>query len=149
MVKAYLRYEAAGTFGVVASSAAPEFSSDGKQLYSPALENVGVWNVKQGTLVRGAARTHVRRPHAKSLAAPCNSCERASVVRGRHAIAAAACAQADQGRSQRAELYLAQGASLYVSSAAHACLSLARRCPASCRLRRPPLPPVPWQRSLC
>ncbi|KAG1662756.1 hypothetical protein FOA52_006781 [Chlamydomonas sp. UWO 241] len=51
MVKAYLRYEAAGTFGVVASSAAPEFSSDGKQLYSPALENVGVWNVKQGTLV--------------------------------------------------------------------------------------------------
>ena len=69
MVKAYLRYEAAGTFGVVASSAAPEFSSDGKQLYTPALENVGVWNVKQGTLVRGCSTAAVRPCHATSLAA--------------------------------------------------------------------------------
>jgi hypothetical protein len=52
MVKAYLRYEAAATFGVVASTAANVvFDASGKLLVSPALESVLVWNVKQGAAV--------------------------------------------------------------------------------------------------
>jgi U3 small nucleolar RNA-associated protein 12 len=52
MVKAYLRYEAAATFGVVASTAANVvFDASGKLVVSPALESVLVWNVKQGAAV--------------------------------------------------------------------------------------------------
>ena len=52
MVKAYLRYEAAATFGVVASTAANvAFDASGKLLVSAALENVLVWNLKQGAAV--------------------------------------------------------------------------------------------------
>ncbi len=50
-MKAYLRYEPAATFGVVASSAV-EFDATGKQVLSAALENVAVWSIKQGALVR-------------------------------------------------------------------------------------------------
>lgn len=52
MVKAYLRYEPANKFGVIASSANVVYSADGKFLYTSALEDVAVWNVKQGSLVR-------------------------------------------------------------------------------------------------
>lgn len=51
MVKAYLRYDFAGAFGVITSAANPEFDADGKQLFTGALENVSVWNMKQGTQV--------------------------------------------------------------------------------------------------
>lgn len=52
MVKAYLRYEFAGAFGVVSSGCSPEFDASGKQLFTASLENVSVWNVKQASLVR-------------------------------------------------------------------------------------------------
>lgn len=52
MVKAYLRYDFAAAFGVVTSSSNPEFDASGRQLISSSLENVSVWNIKQGTLVR-------------------------------------------------------------------------------------------------
>lgn len=51
MVKAYLRYDFTGAFGVITSSANPEFDATGKQLVTGALENALVWNIKQGTQV--------------------------------------------------------------------------------------------------
>jgi hypothetical protein len=53
MVKAYLRYEAANTFGVVASAGGNMLTDHaGKLLISPALEATHVWNPKTGALVR-------------------------------------------------------------------------------------------------
>lgn len=49
MVKAYLRYELAGTFGVVNSDA--NVVCDGHFIVSAALENVIIWNAKLGTQV--------------------------------------------------------------------------------------------------
>lgn len=52
-VKAYLRYELAGTWGVVASSNCNVvYDRGGRYLLTGALENVAVWNVKQAALVR-------------------------------------------------------------------------------------------------
>ncbi|XP_021774554.1 WD repeat-containing protein 3-like [Chenopodium quinoa] len=49
MVKSYLRYEPAATFGVIASLESNiSYDSSGKFLLSPALEKVGVWQVRQG-----------------------------------------------------------------------------------------------------
>lgn len=49
MVKAYLRYEPAASFGVIASVVSNiTYDSSGKHLLSPALEKVGVWHVRQG-----------------------------------------------------------------------------------------------------
>ncbi|RKP35576.1 quinon protein alcohol dehydrogenase-like superfamily [Dimargaris cristalligena] len=51
MPKTYLRYEAAGAFGVVASARGNAvFDQTGKLIISPALEKVNVWNAKKGTL---------------------------------------------------------------------------------------------------
>lgn len=51
MVKAYLRYESNATFGVVTSNAALVHDNSGKLVVTAALENVAVWNLRQGTLV--------------------------------------------------------------------------------------------------
>lgn len=51
MVKAYLRYELSNTFGVINSSANLVYDHTGKQVVSAALENINVWNARQGTLV--------------------------------------------------------------------------------------------------
>lgn len=51
MVKAYLRYEHDGSFGVITSGANPCYDASGKLLITSALENVAVWNLKQGSLV--------------------------------------------------------------------------------------------------
>ncbi|KAF5187418.1 Wd repeat-containing protein [Thalictrum thalictroides] len=49
MVKSYLRYEPAATFGVIVSiDSNITYDSTGKHLLAPALEKVGIWNVKQG-----------------------------------------------------------------------------------------------------
>ncbi|XP_057721128.1 uncharacterized protein LOC130935409 [Arachis stenosperma] len=49
MVKAYLRYEPAASFGVIASVESNiAYDSSGKHLLSPALEKVGVWHVRPG-----------------------------------------------------------------------------------------------------
>jgi len=51
MVKAYLRYELNATFGVVTSNTALVHDNSGKLVVTAALENVAVWNLRQGTLV--------------------------------------------------------------------------------------------------
>ncbi|XP_077239546.1 transducin family protein / WD-40 repeat family protein isoform X2 [Tasmannia lanceolata] len=49
MVKAYLRYEPGAVFGVVASVESNIcYDITGKHLLAPALETIGVWNVRQG-----------------------------------------------------------------------------------------------------
>ncbi|KAL5065667.1 hypothetical protein RYX36_027404 [Vicia faba] len=49
MVKLYLRYEPAASFGVIASvDSNISYDSSGKHLLSPALEKIGVWHVRQG-----------------------------------------------------------------------------------------------------
>ena len=51
MVKAYLRYEQADAFGVITSGSNVVHDLSGKHVLSAALEDVAVWNLKQGTLV--------------------------------------------------------------------------------------------------
>lgn len=53
MVKAYLRYEAASTFGVISSGNSICHALDGNQLLTAALEGVLFWNLRQGTQVVG------------------------------------------------------------------------------------------------
>lgn len=53
MVKSYLRYEAAVSFGVIASGDSNiTYDSTGKHLLAPALEKVGVWHVRQGVCTK-------------------------------------------------------------------------------------------------
>lgn len=56
MVKAYLRYDLAGIFGVVTSNSNIVYDHSGKLVITAALENVNIWNVKQGTLVSKAVQ---------------------------------------------------------------------------------------------
>lgn len=52
MVKAYLRYEAQATFGVIASSTANiVYDHSGKIAIAPALEEVLLWDLKKGVEV--------------------------------------------------------------------------------------------------
>jgi hypothetical protein len=60
MVKAYLRYEPVGAFGVISSAANVVYDNCGRFLITPALESVLVWNVKQGSQVCGAGRDRKR-----------------------------------------------------------------------------------------
>jgi hypothetical protein len=52
MVKAYLRYEHSGVFGVISSNSNVLYDASGKQVITGALENIALWNVRQGTQVR-------------------------------------------------------------------------------------------------
>ena len=51
MVKAYLRYELASAFGVVASGANILYDDTGKIIFAACLENVAMWSVKQANMV--------------------------------------------------------------------------------------------------
>jgi hypothetical protein len=51
MVKAYLRYEHAGAYGVISSGCNVLFDSTGKQLFTGALESIAAWNIRQGSQV--------------------------------------------------------------------------------------------------
>ena len=55
MVKAYLRYELAGSWGVLCSNSNLTYDRTGRWLVTSSLENVSLWNPKQGTLVSRAA----------------------------------------------------------------------------------------------
>ena len=55
MVKAYLRYEPASTWGVIASAGGAAYDATGRLLATACLERVGVWSLKQGAEVRGGA----------------------------------------------------------------------------------------------
>lgn len=59
MVKAYLRYEFTNGFGVITSNANILWDAAGQCVIASALENVAVWNVKQGSQVRALLPTHV------------------------------------------------------------------------------------------
>mmetsp|Transcript_32735 Transcript_32735/g.72312 ORF Transcript_32735/g.72312 Transcript_32735/m.72312 type:complete len:987 (-) Transcript_32735:326-3286(-) len=52
MVKAYLRYEFAAAYGVITSNSNPVYDASGTQLLTSSLENISLWNLKQGSLVR-------------------------------------------------------------------------------------------------
>lgn len=59
-MKAYLRYEAADAFGVIASTnSSLAYDASGKLLLTGALENLIVWNVKQGTKVGESSRSRM------------------------------------------------------------------------------------------
>ncbi|KAJ6331299.1 hypothetical protein OIU76_009806 [Salix suchowensis] len=56
MVKSYLRYEPALSFGVIVSVEGNiAYDSSGKHLLTPALEKVGVWHVRQGICTKTLA----------------------------------------------------------------------------------------------
>ncbi len=57
MVKAYLRYEQTASWGVLTSGASIVAAPGGK-LATAALENVALWNLKQGTVVGVTATDH-------------------------------------------------------------------------------------------
>lgn len=70
MVKAYLRYEQAAVFGLVASADANVcFDHSAKLLLAGALENLVVWNVKQGRLLHSLAPSPPSSPSSSSLPA--------------------------------------------------------------------------------
>ncbi|KAL6777188.1 hypothetical protein ACKKBF_B20505 [Auxenochlorella protothecoides x Auxenochlorella symbiontica] len=52
MVKAYLRYELASSWGVLASNSDICYTHDGAHLVTAALENVNIWNVKRALVVK-------------------------------------------------------------------------------------------------
>jgi hypothetical protein len=52
MVKAYLRYQLAASWGVISSSSNVVYDEHGSHLISSALENILIWNVKQAAVVR-------------------------------------------------------------------------------------------------
>jgi U3 small nucleolar RNA-associated protein 12 len=84
MVKAYLRYEFAASYGVVASANANvAFDADGRHLFAPALESVARWST------RTAARTHSYAPPPSELAAAPTAPTPGSAVPGGGASAAA------------------------------------------------------------
>lgn len=56
MVKAYLRYDLTDTFGVITSAANVLLLHGGKTAVAASLENVSIWNTKQGTQVRARWR---------------------------------------------------------------------------------------------
>ncbi len=51
MVKAYLRYELTSSWGVLCSNSNVTYDRSGKYLITSSLENVSLWNPKQGMLV--------------------------------------------------------------------------------------------------
>lgn len=56
MVKAYLRYEPAASFGVIVSGESNiAYDSSGKHLLAPALEKIGIWHVKQSLCTKTLA----------------------------------------------------------------------------------------------
>jgi hypothetical protein len=55
-MKAYLKYELAGSFGVIASNADILLHEGGKLAITAALESIAIWNVRQGTLVSPKCR---------------------------------------------------------------------------------------------
>lgn len=64
MVKAYLRYEAQATFGIIASSTANiAYDHSGKIAIAPALEEVILWDLKKGVEV--ISMLHLFRPRKK------------------------------------------------------------------------------------
>jgi hypothetical protein len=69
MVKAYLRYEPAAAWGVIASAGGCAFDATGKLLATACLDRVGVWSLKQGAEVQ--APNARRLPQAERVKTSC------------------------------------------------------------------------------
>jgi len=57
MVKAYLRYELANSWGVITSKSGVWYDRFGKYFFTASLECVSVWDVKQAVLVSAPEQT--------------------------------------------------------------------------------------------
>jgi hypothetical protein len=66
MVKAYLRYEQAATWGVISSAGGCSFDTSGRLLASACLESVGIWSLKQGAQARACVSSRWSRPQQPS-----------------------------------------------------------------------------------
>lgn len=72
MVKAYLRYEPALSFGVIASvDCNIAYDSSGKFLLAAALEKVGVWHVRQGVSAKELTPAPTSSSRGPALAVTC------------------------------------------------------------------------------
>ena len=71
MVKAYLRYELAEAFGVITSGANIVHDTSGKHVITAALENVAVWNLKQGSRVCISCSYRLALPGQRNTALQC------------------------------------------------------------------------------
>lgn len=60
MVKAYLRYEQAASFGVISSNSNLVYDADGKFVLASALENIIAWNIKTGSQVSAVGERRSR-----------------------------------------------------------------------------------------
>ena len=69
MVKAYLRYELTSSWGVICSNSNVTYDISGKYLITSSLENVSLWNPKQGVLVSEGV-VHARRAADVSTCQP-------------------------------------------------------------------------------
>ncbi|KAI4300356.1 hypothetical protein L6164_033744 [Bauhinia variegata] len=84
MVKAYLRYEPAESFGVIVSVESNiAYDSSGKHLLAPALEKVGVWHVRQGICAKTLTPSIASRGH--SLAVTSIASSPSSLIASGHA----------------------------------------------------------------
>ncbi|KAF8389466.1 hypothetical protein HHK36_026161 [Tetracentron sinense] len=81
MVKAYLRYEPAASFGVVVSVESNiSYDSSGKHLLAPALENIGVWNVRQGVCSKTLSPSPASRGHSLAVTSIASSPSPSSLI---------------------------------------------------------------------
>lgn len=67
MVKAYLRYEQAATWGVISSAGGCSFDTSGRLLASACLESVGIWSLKQGAQARACVSSRSAKQASSSL----------------------------------------------------------------------------------
>ena len=72
MVKAYLRYEPAASWGVIAAAGGCAFDASGRLLATACLERVSLWSLKQGAEARAATRRTAAgaRAHALTCSPP-------------------------------------------------------------------------------
>ncbi|XP_049936725.1 uncharacterized protein LOC116265493 [Nymphaea colorata] len=84
MVKAYLRYEPAAVFGVVASVESNVcYDNTGKLLFTGALEQLCVWNLKQGLCIKAlASSTSSSGPKSAASAIACSPSSDSTVACG-------------------------------------------------------------------
>ncbi|KAK3043031.1 hypothetical protein RJ639_002599 [Escallonia herrerae] len=70
MVKSYLRYEPAASFGVIVSvDSNIAYDGSGKHILAPALENVSMWHLRQGTCLKTLSPSLASRGPALAVSA--------------------------------------------------------------------------------
>ncbi|KAL0375010.1 UNVERIFIED_CONTAM: putative WD repeat-containing protein C3D6.12 [Sesamum radiatum] len=81
MVKSYLRYEAASSFGVIVSvDCNITYDSSGKHLLAGALEKLGVWHVRQGICTKTLAPSASSSSRGPSLAVTSIASSSSSII---------------------------------------------------------------------